>query len=261
MTVRIEDYAQLSPLLAGELKPGVLTNTLLKKEDYLREIAAGSLFAEKFPGGLLLLRRREGYQRLNFYLQRGASLPPLSFSLPTVLEIASRPRDQALRDSEVLWEQAGFRPLFSRQRMARPEGLSPLPGPEGLSAHVAAEEELSTLERLLQECFDPLAGCLPTREELREDLQNGNVISLPGGILHMGKAPGGTELRHLAVTPSLRRQGAAQALFAAYLLHTENRASRVWVRTDNPPALGFYEKNGYTCDGWTSRVYTAGKEM
>lgn len=261
MTVQIDAYSRLLPLLTAQLKPGVITNTLLKKEDYLREIQAGTLFAEEFPGGLLLFLRRGNHQRLYFYLQKEAKLPPISPQLPTVLEIASRPKDEALRDSEALWERIGFRPLFSRQRMTRPSDDFSLPASGSLSARQAGTDELSALAQLLEECFDPLTGCLPTREELLDDLQEGNVFSLPGGILHMKKIPGGTELRHLAVQENLRRQGAAQALFRAYLEHTEAQQSRVWVRTDNLPALRFYEKNGYTCDGWTSKVFLTGKEI
>lgn len=261
MMEQIKDYDTLSPLLAAQLRPGVLTNTVLCKADYLREIRAGTLFAVPFGGGLLLLRQRGTHQILNFYLQKDASPPDFRPRFPTVLEIAARPRDTALRASEALWKCLGFLPLFSRQRMTRKAGTPILHGSFPVAAHIAAPEELPEVSRLLGSCFDPLTGCLPSRDALLEDLREGRVFTLDGGVLHMAEAAAGTELRHLAVAASLRRQGAAQALFEAYMAHTQNRSSRVWVRQDNVPALGFYEKNGYTCDGWASVVYVAGKDI
>lgn len=261
MMEQIKEYDALSPLLAAQLRPGVLTNAVLRKADYLGEIQAGTLFAQSFPGGLLLLRQRGTHQILNFYLQKDAAPPEFRPQLPTVLEIAARPRDAALLASEALWKRLGFLPLFARQRMTRKAGTPVLHGSFPAAACVAPPEALLEAGGLLEDCFDPLTGCLPSRDGLLEDLRAGRVFMLDGGVLHMAEAASGTELRHLAVAPALRRQGAAQALFEAYMAHTQNRSSRVWVRRDNLPALSFYEKNGYTCDGWASVVYAAGKDL
>lgn len=249
----IERYEEVAGLLAAQLRPGVRTNALLKPQDLRREAAAGTLAVQEFPGGLILLRRRGSCQRMSFWLQRGAEPPPLDFSLPTALEIAFRPRDMALADCVPLWERAGFRESFSRQRMSRPAGLDARPGGP-FRVRGAGPAEAGELEALFAACFDPLTGCLPTREELEQGLSEGRFLWSGGGLLHWEEAPGGTELRHLAVAPEFRRQGAAQALFAAYLERTAGRASRVWVQRDNLPALRFYEKNGYVPDSWTSRV-------
>lgn len=250
----IERYEELASLLAAQLRPGVRTNALLKSQDYQREIAAGTLFVEEFSGGLALFRRRRNCQRMSFYLQRGAEPPRLSLCLPTALEIAARPRDAALRECAALWEQCGFRTSFARQRMSRPAGGEPLPCAGQFEPRPAAPEETEELEALFAACFDPLTGCLPTREELKSGMELGHYLWTGGGLLHWEEVPGGTELRHLAVSAHLRRQGAAQALFRAYLEQTSQQASRVWVRTDNLPALRFYEKNGYAPDSWTSQV-------
>lgn len=255
---QIQSYDRLASLLAAQLRPGVVTNAVLGRGDYLPEIEAGALFVEPFPGGLLIFRRRKAHQLLNFYLQRGACLPGFRPRRTTVLEIATRARDTALQAAAAQWVAAGFRPLFSRQRMTRPAG--PGPGVAPPAVHVATPAELPEICRLLDSCFDPLTGCIPPQAALAAQVEAGWVLTAPGGLLHMAKAPAGTELRHLAVDKPLRRRGIAQALFDAYLAKTDNGASRVWVRQDNPPALGFYAKNGYVCDGWTSLVYAAGKD-
>lgn len=251
----ITSYDALLALLRAQWKPGVVTNAVPSGEAYREELRAGSLYAHTWPGGLLLLRRREGFQRLSFCLQRDAALPDWEPELPTVLEIAARPRDGALLAAGLAWQDRGFRLLFTRQRMTRQPG--PAGGEAVFPVRIAAPEEQAEVQALLRDCFDPRTGCLPVAAALKEDLNQGRVLTVGacGGILHQVPAPGGTELRHLAVAPRLRRQGAAQSLLTAYLRREGGRVSRVWVRRDNPAAISLYEKNGYAPDQWTSKVY------
>lgn len=88
----ITDYNELSPLLSAQLRPGVVTNAVQKKEEYLFAIAHGALYVQEFPGGLYLLWRRESHWQLYFYRQRDAVLPLLEpMDMPVVLEVASVP--------------------------------------------------------------------------------------------------------------------------------------------------------------------------
>ena len=112
---QIQSYEELSPLLSAQLKRGVMTNTALTQEDWRREIAGGTLWAEGWDGGLILLRRREGYARLNFYLQELALPAGLNWEGPTVMEIAARPRDEALAAAVEFWKGQGFKELFRRE--------------------------------------------------------------------------------------------------------------------------------------------------
>ena len=43
---KITDYNQLSPLLSAQLRPGVATNAVQKKEEYLFAIEAGALYVQ-----------------------------------------------------------------------------------------------------------------------------------------------------------------------------------------------------------------------
>ena len=252
----VESFETLSPLLGAQLRPGVATNVALTREEYQREIQGGALFWEEAPGALLLLRRRPGFYLVGFFLQRGAALPPVELPLPAVLEVAFRPRDKGLRQTLPQWEAQGFSPVFSRRRLLRPGGAPP---PEGAGkAWVAGEGDLPFLEGVLKACFDPFTGCLPSSQELREDVRAGRVLRSTGGLLHISPAAGGTQLRHLAVLPESRRQGEAQGLFALYMEREGGRPSRCWVREDNLPARRFYEKNGYTPEEWASVVYRKG---
>lgn len=255
---RAESYEMLAPLLAAQLKRGVCTNAFAAKEDYLREIRAGTLWTHESPGCLLLLRRRESHWRVSFYLQKGASPPALELDVPAVTELASRPRDAAMAAAVECWQAKGYRLLFHRERLALPAGQEVERGP--FPARIAAPEDREAVAAILAEQFDPLTGCLPGPEELEEALAAGDVVCVddgggrPAGLLHIAPGRGSTELRHLAVRSDLRRKGAARSLLAAYLDHTEHRKSLVWVRKDNAPAEAFYRGSGYAPDGWTSAV-------
>lgn len=254
---QIQNEEALSALLWNQLKPGVATNAPWRPDAYLHEIQAGCLYAHVWSGGLLLLQQRNGFQRLRFFLQPGGSLPDWRPELPTVLEIASRPQDAALAAAQQAWQRYGFPLLFSRLRMTRPPGGTAVSGSPAFPVRTAGPEDLPQVQALLLACFDVRTGCLPTAWELKEDLPAGRVLLGGSGqaVLHQAPAAGGTELRHLAVSPLLRRQGAAQSLITAYLRQEGHRISRVWVRQDNEAALALYHKNGYRPDSWTSRVY------
>ena len=252
----LNDYEDLSQLVSSHMRPGVVTNTMVTPGEYGPAIAAGTLDALEAPAGLLLLRDRTDHARLNFYLHDLSRPLDTPLPSPTVAEVAFRPRDKGLRQTLPQWEAQGFSPVFSRRRLLRPGGAPP---PEGAGkAWVAGEGDLPFLEGVLKACFDPFTGCLPSPQELREDVRAGRVLRSTGGLLHISPAAGGTQLRHLAVLPESRRQGEAQGLFALYMEREGGRPSRCWVREDNLPARRFYEKNGYAPEEWTSVVYRKG---
>lgn len=258
---QVKSYETLAPLLSAQLRRGVVTNCALSAEDWRREIEGGGLYARDWEGGLLLLRRRCGHVLLYFYLQAGADLPEdLVWEGPTVLEIAARPRDEGLLKSVELWRKRGFQLLFRRERLALPGNTQVPAGSGPLVARMAKAADVAGLWTLLRDSFDPLTGCLPTREELERDVEAGNMVCLDvpeggvAGLLHITPGRGATQLRHLAVDRRYRRLGGAKEMLACYLERTGFAKSLVWVRTDNEPGRSFYIKNGYVPDGWGSAV-------
>ena len=247
---KITDYNQLSPLLSAQLRPGVATNAVQKKEEYLFAIAHGALYVQEFPGGLYLLCRREAHWQLYVYRQRDAVRPPLEpMDMPVVLEVASRPRDAALRAMEPVWEELEFRRQFDRLRMTRPAG--PLQSaPEDGAAYLAGESDCTEIRRLLG-AFDPLFSCLPTPAELKRDAAQGRIFMTRGGVL----VTAGNELRQLAVDSALRRQGIAKKLIGAFLRQQGYARVVLWVREYNEGAIRLYESLGFRPDGWTSVVW------
>lgn len=246
----VRDYGALSGEITACLRAGAETNRTLPAEDLRREIAAGTLRAHRWAGGLLLLRRRGGQDIVNFYRTGPA---PLDCGLPgpAVVELPIRPGGTA---DTAWWESLGFRPLLRRVRMARP-ALTPGQGcPMTLEIPpITAAEALA----LLEGCFDPRTGCLPTLEELEEDLRENRLLTEGGlGVLRFenGRA---VNIRHLAVAPEARGQGMARGLLARFNERTGDRRALVWTGAENLPARRAYEGAGFAPDGWESLVLGA----
>lgn len=257
----IKNYEELAPLISAQLRRGVRTNSF---GDYHDDVAHGDVLTFSWDRGLLILRKRLAYDHwvLNFYLHNldGIPLPPLDG--PVVVEIPSRARDTAMRETTRLFRDTGFNPLTERQRLCLPAKTAVAPGdcPFDIRVGEPSLEDLNEAYTLLLDCFDILTGCIPTLYEFEQTMAQGNVIFATdshgetAGLLHIAPNRGHTELRHLAVREDCRRMGVAQKLLSYYLVHTDFSKSLVWVRSDNAPALHFYQKNGYTADGWRSTV-------
>ena len=218
---KIENFAQISDLLNAQLKKGVITNNFLRGDDYTREIANG-LYIHEAGGALLLFRERGDHLVMTFYLHPNA---------------------------------LGFREVLRRTRRTRkPEAF-----PVETTAAPAKPEDFEDISRFLSEHFSALTGCLPTADDLRENLANGQTVITRdekgvSGVLHFAVSRASTEIRHLAVRADCRGKGLAGELLTAYLAATDGAKSQVWARTGNAPAEHFYEQHGYRPDGWTSAV-------
>ncbi len=253
---KIEDYGLLSQWISAQLKAGMCTNAFYTPQDYQKAIAEGSLCGEKWEGGLALLWGRAGYDRLSFWLTDCDGPIPFVPKRTTVLEIAARPKDAKLHEAGKRWEEAGFTPLFERLRLSH----GPWEAPEAPWT-LAQAADAPAVSSLLAENFHPQAGCLPTQGELLEELEHGHFLCLRDeggqtvGLLHYLPQGRATKIQHLAVSKALRRTGGGSALLAGYQALSQGKRSMVWTQADNAPALAFYEKHGYTPDGWTSRVW------
>ena len=263
---QIKSLAQLSPMITAQWKKGVLTNAAFSAQVYEKEIEAGTLYAEELPGALLLLRQREGFGRLNFYLQPGGDLTGWKPEQTTVLEVPFREKDMALRESGVLWDKLGFKLQFSRLRLVFSEKTVPLTEEGSFFIRPAGERDLPHIEALMLSAYDPRTACLPTKDELCCDLKEGNLVVAESAehrvvaFSRMLKNRRNAEWRHLVVAPECRGQNIAQRLFAYYVGVNEIEQVRVWVAEKNAAALRLYDKLGFTPDGWTSTVWIYDKE-
>jgi GNAT superfamily N-acetyltransferase len=254
---RVESYAALAPLLSAQLRRGVVTNCFLSPADYQREIDAG-LFYEEGDGFLLLLRQRAGYRLLNFYLHPGARLFLPETAVPLVTELACREKDQAaMRRAQDALCALGFAECFRRLRRTR----AAVPAPN--NAEAPTEASFEAVRAFLLEQFDPLTGCIPPDEELRQAIGAGQVLCLSdadgiSGLLHYAPGRAQCEIRHLAVRADCRGHGYAGRLLRLLEAKTGGQKCAVWARVGNAPAEHFYEKNQFQPDGWQSVVLRLG---
>lgn len=219
---RVESYAALTPLLSAQLRRGVVTNCFLSPADYQREIDAG-LFYEEGDGFLLLLRQRAGYRLLNFYLHPGAKLCLPEQPSPLITELACREKDQdAMRRAQDALCALGFAECFHRLRRTR--AAIPVQN----TAETPAEASFEAVRAFLLEQFDPLTGCIPPDEKLRQAVGAGQVLCLMdadgiSGLLHY--APGGRSARS-AIWPSVRTAGGMDTPGGCWLCWKRRPAGR-----------------------------------
>ena len=256
---RAESYAALAPLLSAQLRRGVVTNCFLSPADYQREIGDG-LFYEEGDGFLLLLRQRAGYRLLNFYLHPGAELRLPEKTGPLVTELACREKDQyAIRRAQDALCALGFMECFCRLRRTR----AAVPAPNNVED--AAAVSFEAVRAFLLEQFDPLTGCIPPDEALRQAVGAGQVLCLTdadgiSGLLHYAPGRAQCEIRHLAVRADCRGRGYAGQLLKLLEAKTGGQKCAVWARVGNAPAEHVYEKNQFQPDGWSSVVLRLGQD-
>ncbi len=246
MLIPVQSYQQVAREVNGLLLQGGTTNGLPDRETVEKEIRQGTLFLQGGDRGVLLLRRRERWDLLTFFLKKGQTLQGWMPQRSTLAELPFRSETDPMREVAQSLEDMGFRPLLSRLRYTRKGQACTFP-------ESSAEGSKESYE-LLCNSFPALTGCIPSREEWELLCNRGQVLSVGGGLLHYEQKGRTTELRHLAVAEDRRRQGIGRRLVGAYLNRCGTGLSRVWTGEDNVAARRLYESFGYEKDGWTSRV-------
>ncbi len=252
---QVTEYKMLSRRVMAHMKPGMQSNNFLRKEDYLTEIARGSLYLQEGEDYLLLFRQREGFLLMNYMFcsPRFLSLPP---GQAIVTEVPLPPgREPAPR---VLLE-SGFQFLLRRFRFQR-EGAVPEVD-AGLPRIVTAQpSQAEEIYGLLRESFPGYGGCLPAEQQLRREIDTGLVLTLPegGAVLRYSCGEKESRLLQLAVAGTMRRRGCGRALVEEYLRRSAGRRCQVWTGEENLPARTLYEGCGFRPDGWQAVVLKKG---
>ena len=250
------DFKEISRLVMQAMKRDRLINLFWSRADYERAIGAKVLSYTPLAEGIALWLDRGTHLRLYFIMNGKDPLPPLPKTAVTEWVLPASGKI-ALPLCFTGWEQ-----LFTRLRLSRAPQNIPMPLQP---AEPADPAQLSALMQLLENCFDPLTGCLPNQEELRQDLAEENILCVRDGeeplaILHFKADAKKAEIRHFAVAECARGQGWGNRLLQTFLALHGEKPCTVWVRSGNEAALHLYEKYGFSADGRTSVVLTKGKE-
>lgn len=251
----ISSYEVLSGLISRQFRRGVRTNAFLSRAEWERAIQMG-LSAQTTGAGLLLLAKRPGFSRLYFYLNDLERPLEVEFPVSTVTEIAFRPRDTLVREAADYLGSQGLSPILSRVRLSRAAGEAER---DDSALRTPGVEESGTVLSFLRENFPRLTGCLPTQEELGEDLSAGNCLAAEdatglAGLIHFSRDRRGGQIHHLAVRRDCRGQGLSRLLIGGFLHTLGGSAATVWTGADNRAALRAYAAFGFEKDGWESVV-------
>ena len=274
--VRLDDFGEASRLAFQCIKPGVLTNHVMTADEYREDIESGTFYAHTWPGGVLFLRDRGGYNLLSYYIIDTNVVPDCELPDDTVTEIAYKPSGAEAAERAIrFWEITGLNIAFERIRLTRLEtadksgiGNAAVGIPfqcrglllPGFALNIAIFQDLDDCQKLMQANFDPITGHIPTSNEIETSIAEGCILCLKDsfgkicGLLRCVQRAASVEIRQLALREDVRGQGLARQLLDIFIEKWGSGKSTVWMRDGNVPALKAYNSAGFTADGWRSAV-------
>ena len=265
--IKINSYEELSKLIFSFLKRGVQTNFFLPKKDVQREIECSSLHYFDTSTSLWIVREREEYYILNYYLNDfDESIKEVfcrEFDKPIVVEIVAKDcGDDKFISVCDFFNKLGFNELVARERFTKSvinsENVNNVEN-ELIKITNCEKEDFEDISRILNENFDKLYGCIPSKETLIGYIENNDIYKATYdgklvGVLHLSNDGKNSEIRHLAVVKEARNKGVASLLLEFYDNNITSINKTVWTGKVNLAAQRVYEKNGYKKDGYVSNV-------
>lgn len=253
---QVKTYDEISEAIKEHFKVGVVTNCFLTEEEYKREIKNKTLYVINEANYLIVLREREGHYKLNYYINQMEKLK-IKLDKPVVVEIIKRPYDKNFEIIKEIFTDSCFVKILERERYTL-DNIENLKCEYKYKIEICKREDIDEIMEILKNNFDEYTGCVPTTEEIEEEIGKQNIYCMKkqnemAGILHMKSTRAYTEVKHLAVNERYRKQGIADELVKK-LIET-NKKITVWTGKENRPAQRTYEKNGFKKDGWTSMVF------
>lgn len=287
---KIESYQEMSKLIFSCFKKNVMTNCFLSKEDWEFEINNKSVYYFMVENSLFLIREREKFFILNYYLndwniEKIKIEMQQEISKPVVVEVVSKNiLDESYLKQQELFFQLGMQKTLERVRFQNVEQVENLASEkenllvtsENINNEIDTKfesdfeseseitfaniDDLAGILELLHSSFNLYYGCIPTQEKLSEDIQKNFVYIAKKenrilGVLHFEKSDKQTEIRHLAVDKDFRGKGIANHLMRIYGSEIKVPRRIVWTGVDNIPAQKLYQKYGYQKDGYVSSVF------
>lgn len=253
--IKITNYEELNMLITSQLKKGVYTNCFISKEEFLDEIKFESLFYHLYDGGLLIFRKMDGYYKMNFYINNPEIDFDINFDDIIVTEIICRP-DSDYTPVVDLFKKNGMVKKLKRIRL---QNESSNVYTEGLNIEKGILKDYEKIIKLLRENFDKYIGCIPTEQNLKLDIENGNFYCYKEdekllGVLQVANKGNVSNIKHLAVDKEYRGRKIAKSILSSYLSEVKDCKKYVWTGEDNEPALKTYSSMGYKLDGYFSYV-------
>lgn len=246
---KITDVSELNSAVSRHFVKNVSTNNFTSEKAYLNEIEAGNLYIEEDTEHLFILRKRDGFYIVNYYIHGNFRFPEELNGEKLVVEIPYKRET----DIPTCFEKFGFRLYLERIRMTAKKSET------NGKAEFVKESDAKKAYKLITDNFDKTSGCIPPFCDFIKDVKDNKVLGYGDkAILHFSTKGKSSEIRHLVVDEKERGRGIASELIKTYFEKTDCVKYQVWLTKDNQPAEKTYKKHGYEQDGFCSRVYTKG---
>lgn len=257
---RINNYDELNQLITSNFKKGVFTNCFIGKEEFEKYIQQNRLFYSLYDGGLLIFIKNQGFFNMKFYIHNLNVKLQLPVFKKVVVEVAGK-AEKDLGMIEKHLENVGLRCILKRLRFSCGDAVIN----NNLSCDKLTKVNLKDSQKIikiLRKNYDKYTGCIPSKEDIKMDIENGNFCCYKEGkkilgILHIRNNGSKTEMRHLAVLKKNRGKNIAKCLITRYLMDVKEKQKQVWTSTENEIAKKLFEGFGYKADGYVSKVWVS----
>lgn len=244
---------------------GMLTNCYLMPDELREAIREGKLSMFLAQDCLYVALDRPDYQAVYYMvdpeIRAFQALPQRD--KPWVLNLPRKQEDcpREMKEDEGL-RAAGFRFVTVHQRMQRRLSEDDEPGQAQADAVRATQNLTDDIIALWRGAIDPLSTVMPCAEEqlpptaeILRIVDAEGVLAAAGKVTYAGQA---ALVEHLCTRPDQRGRGYAGRLLQAMAARArakEARILRLWVDTQNEPAIRLYRKTGFEPDGMVSSQY------
>lgn len=254
---KVNSYEEISALISLHFKKGVITNCFLIKEELEFYIKNKKIYYQEFEGGLLIFLKMQGYFNLKFYINDINAKFVIKSYKKIVVEVPGKNKDD-FKILEKYFNEAGFAKVLARERMMY-KGNTSVTHEDIRNIQTINLKYYKKTVKILRKNFDKYIGCIPSKEILKQDINDKNVYCYIEnkkilGILHVSCTSKNSEIRHLAVNEEYRGNDIATKLVKKYLQDTVNLKKHVWTGSNNEIAKRLYSKLGYETDGYVSIV-------
>lgn len=257
---QIKDRTELDKALKAHFTRGVITNNFVSPEVFEREMQAGNLFFHQWDGGVIYMQKREFFNKLHFDII-DADIP-LDIELPkvSVTEVIGRNNDEAGKKAARFFKEMGFKTHLERVRLTRKGNEKVDLGPWDGKVELATIDDCNEVLRSIKATFDNYAGCVPTSDELKRDIEAGNLLVAKKegklcGYLHIErKSKTSLEIGHIATLEHARGKKVAQKMMGTYINCFDAPIRRSWVGRENVASIELHMKNNFGLDGFSSEI-------
>lgn len=251
---KVVSYDQIQDMIKQirSLRNGFATNFYWDDKKHPYWLSEGSLIYDANPNSFLLIHLAEGFSNL-YYIATSVETALNHFAetkldCDTVVDVVTKGEDN---DTISIFKNKGFEDYKHLFRMTH-VGLMPVDEWNfDQIVKFATKEDVDALSHELFKGFDPLAEQLPSKQELSDFIDRGEILlvmdknNVCGFVIF--EIVGVTwYLRYWFISSDYRNMGIGSKLLKASLLRGKDTKRQIlWVMSNNENAIKRYEHYGF----------------